>query len=130
MTKSMQVFVSYSLRDQEWAQRFVDELTKKGVNVWSAEKELPVGESIADRIEEQLRSSDIFVFLVGPDSIHSLNLAFELGAALGMGKRVIAIVAKEVQQSDLPGPIKLRRYLPMEDPWWTANEVYPLVMEE
>jgi hypothetical protein len=127
MARLDKVFISYAYQDQDWVHEFTEELTKRGVNVWLAEKEIAIGESIADKLEEGLRSSGSVIFVLGPESIHSSNLFFELGAALGMGKRVIAVVNKEVGFADLPGPIRLRKYLLMEDPQQTANEVYPLV---
>jgi predicted nucleotide-binding protein len=127
MEKVDKVFISYAHQDQEWVDQFTAELAKKGVNVWLAENEIAVGESIVDKLEEALRSSETIVFVLGPESVHSSNLFFELGAALGMGKRVIAVVNKEVGFADLPGPIRLRKYLVMEDPQHTASEVYPLL---
>ena len=36
---------------------------------------------------------------------------------------MIAIVGREVKNEDLPGPIRLRRYLVIESPEETAREV-------
>ena len=127
MEKVDKVFISYAQHDQEWVHQLTEELSKKGVNVWIAEKEIAIGESIEDKLEEGLRSSGSIVFVLGPESVHSYNLFFELGAALGMGKRVIAIVNKEVGFADIPGPIRLRKYVLMDDPQHTANELYPLL---
>jgi predicted nucleotide-binding protein len=127
MEKADKVFISYVHQDQEWVEQLTEELTRKGINVWLAEKEISAGESIADKLEEGLRSSGSMIFVLGPESIHSSNLFFELGAALGMGKRIIAVVNKNVGFEDLPGPIRLRKYLQMEDPKHTAEQLYPLL---
>ena len=51
------------------------------------------------------------------------NLFFELGAAIGMGKRVVPIVPKGVDPSVLPLDIRLRRYLIRDTPEETAEEL-------
>jgi hypothetical protein len=123
MEELNQVFVSYSHQDREWVREFVEKLMKEGVYVWLDEKEIAVGESIADKLEQGLRSSDSLVFVLSSENIHSSNLFFELGAALGAGKRVIAIVDKNVPAKDLPLPIRRRRYLLRGNPEETARDV-------
>jgi TIR domain len=123
MAKSNQVSISYSHQDREWVREFVEKLTKEGVDAWLDEKEIDVGEFIADKLEQDLRSSDSLVLVLSAENIHSSNLFFELGAALGAGKKVIAIVDENVQVKDLPLPIRRRRYLLRESPEETARSV-------
>jgi predicted nucleotide-binding protein len=123
MNLSNQVFISYGHHDQEWVRQFVEELTREGINVWLGEEEIALGEPIADKLEEALRSSETLILIFDPESVHSSNLFFELGAALGAGKRVIAIVDKDVPAKDLPAPIRMRRYLLKEKPEETARDV-------
>jgi hypothetical protein len=51
------------------------------------------------------------------------NLFFELGAAIGMGKRVVPIVPKDLDPSVLPLDLRLRRYLIRDTPEQTAEEL-------
>jgi hypothetical protein len=120
MGKPNQVFISHGLRDLEWVHAFAKQLTDEGVNVWLAEKEISPGESWADKLEEALRVSDTLVFIFDSESVTSSNTNFELGVALGAGKRLIAIVDRDVPVKDLPGPIRLRRYLVKGQPKETA----------
>lgn len=122
MDKS-EVFISYDREDRRWVREFVKGLTGQGLNVWMDEKRIALGEPVAEKLEEALRSSDSLVLVLSPNSIESPTTYFELGAALGMGKRLIAIVSREVMREDLPGPIRLRRHLVMESPEETAREV-------
>jgi hypothetical protein len=69
------------------------------------------GDAIRDAIEEGLRSSDMIVAIVSPKSIDRPNLFFELGAAVGMGKRIVAIVPSNFDPSLLPQPLRLRKFL-------------------
>src|SRR6266851_10295271 len=89
------VFISYSHNDADWARSFAKALAKQGVDVWFDQFEVRAGESLRDALEAGLRSSDVFVTLVDPKFPSKPNLFFELGAAIGMGKRVVAIVPRD-----------------------------------
>ena len=123
MDKSNLVFISHSLRDQEWVGEFAEELATKGIKVWLAEREIALGEPIAGKLEEGLRTSDVLVVVLSPENINSPCLFFDLGAALAGGKRIIAVVDQNVPAKDLPGPIRIRRYLPKEEARETARDV-------
>ncbi len=51
------------------------------------------------------------------------SLFFELGAAIGMGKRVVAIVPRDLNPSVLPLDVRLRPYLIRHSPEQTAEEL-------
>ena len=123
MTESHKVFISYGHRDRQWVREFADELSNEGINAWMDEKDIKWGDSWEDKLEEALRRSETMVFIVDPESLTSSNSNFELGVALGAGKRLIAIVDRDVPVKDLPGPIRSRRYLTKERPKETARDV-------
>jgi hypothetical protein len=75
---------------------------------------------VQQALEKGFRSSDIVAFIVTPDSIRRPSFLFELGAAIGMGKRAVPIVAKEVRASDVPFPLRSRMALKKESPEDTA----------
>jgi len=76
-----------------------------------------------DALEAGLRSSDVLVALFDPEFPSRPNLFFELGAAIGMDKRVLAIVPKDLDPSALPVDVRLRRYLVRDTPEQTAEEL-------
>ena len=123
MTESHKVFISYGHRDRQWVREFADELSNEGINAWMDEKDIKWGDSWEDKLEEALRRSETMVFIVDPESLTSSNSNFELGVALGAGKRLIAIVDRDVPVKDLPGPIRSRRYRTKERPKETARDV-------
>ncbi len=61
--------------------------------------------------------------LLDPESPARPNLFFELGAAIGMGKRVVPIVPKGLDPAVLPLDVRLRRYLIRQTPEQTADEL-------
>jgi hypothetical protein len=120
-----QVFISYSHSgsDAEWARSFAQALKRRGISVWFDEFHLRGGESWPEALEAGLRSSDVLVALFDPDAQTKPNLFFELGAAIGMGKRIVPIVPKDVDPSALPLDVRRRRYLVRETPDQTAEEL-------
>ena len=74
-------------------------------------------------VEQGLRESDVIVLLLNPESANRPNVLFELGAAIGLGKRIVPIVPEDADLSQLPGPIRYRRYLLRRSPADTAKEV-------
>lgn len=118
-----QVFISYSHADSEWARSFAEALKKLGLRVWFDQFEIGAGESLRDALETGLRDSDVFVTLVERENLQRPNLFFELGAAIGMKKRVVAIVPKDIDPAQLPVELRLRRYLVRDSPQETAEEL-------
>ena len=66
---------------------------------------------------------DVLVALVDPEYRSKAALYFELGAAIGMGKKVVPIVPKDVDPGSLPLDVRLRRYLIRHGPEETAEEL-------
>lgn len=117
------VFISYSRRDADWARSFAEALRQRGVSVWFDEFDVRPGESWRDAVESALRNSDVIVSLLDPEYPSKPAMFFELGAAIGMGKKVVPIVPKEVDPSSLPLDLRLRRHLVRDSPEETAAEL-------
>ncbi len=117
------VFISHSTEDADWARSFAKALRDRGVVVWFDEFEIQPGESPSDALETGLRNSDVLVALFDGDSASKPNLFFQLGAAIGMGKRVVPIVPKDMDPRVLPLDVRSRRYLIRDTPEQTAEEL-------
>ncbi len=126
MNKSApKVFISYShsSESKQWVRRFATALVKRGVLVWMDEFELRPGQELRGAIEKGLRQSDVIVFVITPEKLQSPNLFFELGAAVGMNKPIVAIVSKRVDRSTLPQSIRVRKFIVQGLPEKTASDV-------
>jgi len=122
MSSKYDIFLSYHRKDDEWAKRLVDALSKQGVDVWYDEKVKP-GDSLRDKIEEGLRQSRQVAFIITPETARSNWMALELGAALALKKPLIPIVAEGTPLEDIPGPIRLRKSLSKGDPDIVAEKI-------
>jgi hypothetical protein len=118
-----QVFISYTGSDADWARSFAEALKQRGIRVWLDQFQIAAGDPLREALEAGLRESDVLVTLIDPGSSLKPNLFFELGAAIGMGKRVVAIVPREVDTSKLPFELRSRRYLLRDSPEDTAEQL-------
>jgi len=116
------VFISHSSSDRDWARNFANSLQSYGISVWLDELSLQAGESWEEAIEKALRESQVVVVLISKESVTQPNLLFEMGAAIGMGKKVIPIVPQNFDLSQLP-PLRLKKVLIKRSPQATAEEL-------
>jgi hypothetical protein len=70
-----------------------------------------------------MRGSDVLVTLVDAEYPAKPNLFFDIGAAIGMGKKIVSIVPKGLDPNNLPLNVRLRRYLIRDSPEQTAEEL-------
>jgi hypothetical protein len=64
-------FISYSTKDQEFAERLHEDLQNKGVRCWFAPHALRVGDKILDEIDAAIRSRDKVLLILSEHSINS-----------------------------------------------------------
>ncbi len=80
-------FISYSSRDQEFAERLHADLQAKGVRCWFAEEDLKIGDKFQDRIEESIRYHDKLLLVLSENSIQSPWVEREVQAAFEREQR-------------------------------------------
>jgi hypothetical protein len=78
----MEVFLSYSSADSQWAEKLIKIIKGRGLSVWTAERDLKQGQHWQDELERALDSACAIVLLVGPKSAHSKTQQMEWRAAL------------------------------------------------
>lgn len=106
------VFVSHSSEDRALARRFVDAveaglpIQRQEIRCTSLpETALPVGTNVSDSLKREIDAADVIVGLLTPKSLKSSYVLFELGAAWGVGKRTMPLLAKGVRKNSLPSII-------------------------
>jgi TIR domain len=64
-------FISYSSKDQEFADRLHADLQNKGVRCWFAPHDMPIGAKIIDAIDEAIRLRDKVLLILSKGAIES-----------------------------------------------------------
>jgi len=123
------VFISYSHSDPEWTREFAETMVNIGLNVWFDEFNIKAGQSLGEALEKGLRESDIVVLLINSENVNRPNLFFEIGAALGMNKRIIPVVSPNFEAYTLPLPLQRIKFLVQKSPEETAKELATAIEE-
>jgi hypothetical protein len=82
-------FISYSSKDELFAQRLYIDLQSKGVRCWYAPEDMKTGDIIRDRIDLSIRTHDKLLLVLSEHSVQSKWVRSEVEAALakeGEGK--------------------------------------------
>jgi hypothetical protein len=81
------VFISYSSRDQEFADRLYADLQAKGVRCWFAPEHLKIGDEFRSRIDESIRIQDKLLLVLSAESIMSVWVKKEVETAFERERR-------------------------------------------
>ncbi|NER84179.1 MAG: toll/interleukin-1 receptor domain-containing protein, partial [Leptolyngbya sp. SIO1D8] len=75
-------FISYSSKDEAFAQRLHADLQDKGVRCWYAPEDLPIGAKIRVGIDEAIRRYDKLLLILSEHSVNSQWVEQEVETAL------------------------------------------------
>ena len=128
----IRVFLSYSSADRPIAERIHVAIEAAGYEVFFDRDSLPAGESFDVRILDAINESDLFIFLLSPESIKvGAYTLTELGFARrkwsNPAGRVLPVVTREIDLQDLP--VYLRPVTLLEPKGNVAAEVVAAVHE-
>lgn len=98
-------FISYSRVDKEFALRLAKELRSSGYPVWLDQLDIPTGSRWDDEVEKALQECSIFMIILTPGSITSMNVKDEIGFAIDHGKRILPVLVEKCQV-----PLRLSRF--------------------
>jgi len=74
-------FISYSSKDQDFAERLYSDLQNKGVRCWFAPEDMKIGDKIRDRIDQSIRIHDKLLLILSEHSISSKWVEDEVESA-------------------------------------------------
>jgi hypothetical protein len=95
------VFISYSVKDEELAQFVKSHLLAQGLSVFLASISLTLGERWTPQIVENLRNSEWVILLASKNALASQNVQLEVGGAI-FGKKKLVPIMWDVQPAELP----------------------------
>ena len=79
-------FISYSSKDQEFAERLHADLQNQGVRCWFAPHDMRTGDRIRDTIDEQIRVHEKLLLILSESSVSSNWVENEVEAAIDKEK--------------------------------------------
>jgi len=113
-----QAFMSYSSKDEVFAELARMKLQEAGIQVWIDQGALHAGEEWRNAIDEGISSSDVLLLMLTPQSCESPYVTYEWAFALGKGIRVIPLLLAD---SDLHPRLAVLQYLDFRNqktsPW-------------
>jgi hypothetical protein len=75
-------FISYSTKDQEFADRLYEHLQNKGVRCWFAPDDLKIGDRFQEEIEQSIRLYEKLLIILSENSVNSDWVEREVQAAM------------------------------------------------
>ncbi len=108
------LFVSYSRRDMETADRLVSALEDAGFAVTIDRRDLPYGEEWQNELADFIRASDTVIWLVSQHSVKSRWCNWELAEVRRLNKRLLPVAVEAVAPEDLPEALGRIHVLPAE----------------
>ena len=111
-SKEITVFISHSSKDKSFVRQLAGDLATNGVTLWLDEQTIRVGDSIVDKINQGLASSDFFLAVLSDNSISSEWVKRELNQALirEIEERRVKILPIKLTECEMPSLIKDKKY--------------------
>jgi hypothetical protein len=109
------VFVSYSRLDSMFVHRLADSISERGKDVWLDTQGIADAEVFPQAIRTAIEQSDTFLFVITPASVHSQYCENEVEYARQLHKRILPVLRDWVPDSELPGEIRDRNWIPFTD---------------
>lgn len=75
------IFISHTEADKPFVRLLADRITKGGFQVWLDERDLVVGDPLAENISKALTSARVVLVIVSSTSVNSRWLRYELNLA-------------------------------------------------
>lgn len=107
----LQVFISYSRRDGDFALQLHNDLEQAGVNTWMDNSDINAGYEWDNSIEDAIHSCDYFVLLISGSSMASENVLDEVNFARNLDKRIIPVLK---EQCSIPYRLQRLQHIDLE----------------
>ncbi|AFZ21832.1 TIR domain-containing protein [Allocoleopsis franciscana] len=99
--ESLDVFVSYSRADSDFARKLNDSLQIQGKTTWFDQESIASGSDFQQEIYRGIKACNNFLFILSPRSVNSPYCADEVEYAAGLNKRFVTVLHQEINSCDL-----------------------------
>jgi hypothetical protein len=112
LTQVPRVFLSHSSEDKIFIENLAEKLKADGFDVWYDDWEIHVGDSIVQKINEGIATSDFLIIALSKNSIKSKWVREELNAATikNVDSKGAFILPILLEQSEIPSLLSDKRY--------------------
>jgi WD40 repeat protein len=98
---SLDVFISYSRADSDFARKLNDELQLQGKKTWFDQESIASGADFAQEIKQGINACDNFLFILSPRAVNSPYCAEEVEYAAQLNKRFVTVLHRQVNSDEL-----------------------------
>jgi hypothetical protein len=102
------IFISYSHVDREFATQIASALAKEGVNIWIDVEDIPPGENWRTAIDEGLKTAEIMLLIISPESMASVEVQSEWNYFLVEKKQIIPVLYRK---AEIPARLRLIQWV-------------------
>ncbi|MBF0378023.1 MAG: toll/interleukin-1 receptor domain-containing protein [Desulfamplus sp.] len=108
----MYVFLSYSSKDKQFAQKIAQDLKDSGIKIWLDEWEIRVGDSISQKIQQGLEDADFIAVLLTCHSVDSGWVQKEWQSKINeeIKDEKTVILPLKVEECKIPVLLKDKKY--------------------
>jgi hypothetical protein len=93
-------FISYSSKDQAFAERLYADLQKKGVRCWFAPEDMKIGDKIRARIDEAIHTYDKLLLVLSENSFSDARIQEEVETAFEREHRQDKLILFPIRLDD------------------------------
>ncbi|MCI4643631.1 MAG: toll/interleukin-1 receptor domain-containing protein [Hyphomonadaceae bacterium] len=108
--EAIQVFVSYSRADTEFALDLVAGLQACGFEAFIDQEDIAPGEPWEQRLGNLIQGADTVVYILSPDSVVSEHCSWEIAESLRINKRILPVVWRSVEDTQVPAELSELNY--------------------
>ncbi|NES75604.1 toll/interleukin-1 receptor domain-containing protein, partial [Okeania sp. SIO1H4] len=97
----LDVFVSYSRADSDFARQLNEALQTQGKTTWFDQESIATGTDFQQEINRGIEQSDNFLFIISPESVNSPYCGNEVEYAKSLNKRFVTVLHRKVDTAKL-----------------------------
>ncbi|MGK7877479.1 MAG: toll/interleukin-1 receptor domain-containing protein [Xenococcaceae cyanobacterium] len=98
---SLEIFISYSRTDSDFARQLNEALQLQGKTTWFDQESIASGTDFGQEINRGIEQSDNFLFIISPSSVNSPYCADEVEYAQKLNKRFVTVLHAQVPADEL-----------------------------
>ncbi len=105
------VFISYSRKDGDFARQLNSKLQEASKTTWFDQESIASGVDFESELYKGISSANNFVFILSPDAVLSQYCEREVDYAHEQGKRILSVLAREIDAHSLPKKLRLINWI-------------------